>query len=300
MLSRFLNGWIAHGTAVESSKDSSRTADIFPGLRDSATEIIHHVLDFAEQSGFSHEQVKWTMEYDSGPLKISHLIALHDWLVETELMIGGIQRKPDPAAKKAAQSATPSVKISHEGKQITMTPAMLIEARTDPSSYPGCVEAGMDTVSAVLTNRNNRQKCISCDALRGKALDERVIPPKADHPFLADCKCSLRGAALELWMIKMTAQYKDIPQRIDDDITNRRLSLNPDILKLIAGGIQAASGHDVDTLLQPEHKRLEHTIHWALQRLHAIASEDGSMFADSFHFLSNKLTETLKSIATED
>ncbi|KAJ7629322.1 hypothetical protein B0H17DRAFT_1218241 [Mycena rosella] len=177
---------------------------------------------------------------------------------------------------------------------------MLIGARTDPSSYPGCVEVGMDTVSAVLTNRNNHQKCISCDTLRGKALDERVIPPKADHLFLAGCKCPLCGAALELWMIKMTSQYKDIPQRINDDVTNRRLSLNPDVLKLIAGGIQAASGHDVGTLLQPEHKRVEHTIHWALQHLHAIASEDGSMFADSCHRLSNKLTKTLKSIAVED
>lgn len=97
----------------------------------------------------------------------------------------------------------------------------------------------------------------------------------------------------------MTAHDKDIPRR-GDGTENRRLALNPDILKVIAGSIEAVSGHKIDSLLQPERERLEHTIYWALKRLHSMASEDESEYADSFPLLAQKLNETMAAIRDEE
>lgn len=54
------------------------------------------------------------------------------------------------AAKATKASA---IKIYEGNKLITMTPSMLIDARTHAGHYCGVVEAGMDTVHAVLKNR---------------------------------------------------------------------------------------------------------------------------------------------------
>ncbi|KAJ6533641.1 hypothetical protein B0H19DRAFT_1081056 [Mycena capillaripes] len=298
MMSSFLIHWLKNGAAVESA-DPSSTADTFPGLRDAASEIIDHISYVIEKNGLNEEELNWKLDAN-GPLNTSHLVALQIWLVSCDLMVGNLQMKPPPAIKKVRRDDTP-VEIINDGELITMTPGMLIEARLDPVAYPGCVEAGLETVKAVFKNRAGRYKCITCDssAPRGRGLEGRVIPPKADHPYLADCRCPLRGAALELWMIKMTGNNDNIPQRGDDDVKNRRLALNPDLLKLIGGAIEAASGHEVDTLLQPEIERLEHTVHWALKRLHSIASEQESEFTTSFPLLATKLTETMVAFENE-
>ncbi|KAJ6611257.1 hypothetical protein B0H10DRAFT_1953220 [Mycena sp. CBHHK59/15] len=253
MLSRFLNGWLTHGTTIESA-DPSSTADEFLDLHDAAEETINQVLYVAAQSKFSHE--------------VSHLTALHDWLITAGLMVGNTQKKPPPAPKKVTKDNQP-VKIIHGSKLITITPAMLVEARLDPSKYPGCVESG-------------GQKCITCGSSgpHGQALTSRPVPPNEDRLYLEDCKCPLHGG--------------------DDEVANRRLALNPDILKVIASAIKAASGHDVDCLLQPEIKRLEHTIHWALKHLHSIASDEESEFAPSFNLFSKKFKETMDTIHRED
>ncbi|KAJ7102524.1 hypothetical protein B0H15DRAFT_1017643, partial [Mycena belliarum] len=199
MLVKFTTAWLTHGSAVEAA-DGTTSADTFPSLRDSAIDIIDHVLDIADQSKFSLVQLKWTMEYESGELNLEHITALRDWLVDAELMIGDLQRKP----VKKVKDKDVTVRIMHEGKWVTMTPAMLLDARMDPSKYPGCVEGGMAPVLAVLKNRNGMHKCITCGSgPRGKAIDSRPIPPTIDHPYLGDCKCPVRGAALELWMINI-------------------------------------------------------------------------------------------------
>jgi hypothetical protein len=100
-------------------------------------------------------------------------------------------------------------------------------------------------------------------------------------------------------MIKMTADKEGIPQ-CSDDVANRRLALNPDILQVIAGAMEAVSGHDVDTLLQPEMERLVYTALWALQRLHSIARSFNSDYAPSFVQLSQKLKKTMKAFIEED
>ncbi|KAJ7931839.1 hypothetical protein B0H13DRAFT_1857495 [Mycena leptocephala] len=265
MLANFVNKWLENATEVEAT-EGTRTADRFLDLRDSAVEIIERVAEVAEQYGFSDEQLQWEIQYDGGAVNISHLTSLHDWLVATGLMIGNIQMKP--AVKKAGQSAH-TVKIIDDGKTVTMTPARLTQARTNPSAFPGCVEAGLETIVEVLKNRNGNSKCFSCNVsgVRGQALTNRPDPPLADHPFLDGCKCPLNSAALELWMIKQTAGLGGVPQRgavADGGTANRQLALNPDILKVIAASIEIVSGHDVNTLLSPEMDRLTHTLYWAL------------------------------------
>ncbi|KAJ7875820.1 hypothetical protein B0H13DRAFT_2347961 [Mycena leptocephala] len=225
------------------------TAEEFADLCDAATDLIDHVTEFAENARFSPHQFNWKIDYNSGPINVSHLISLHTWLVTNSLMMPSNEQKlAPPKVKKNVP-----IKIVEAGKLTTMTAAKLILARTNPTMYPGCVEAGMEAVRAVLMNRSGREKCITCDqGARGKALVSKPVPPAEDHPYLADCKCPLSGAALELWMIKMTAGIEGIPQRGDAQVANHRLALNPDILKVIAGAIELTSGHDIETLLQPK------------------------------------------------
>ncbi|KAJ6542976.1 hypothetical protein B0H19DRAFT_1076999 [Mycena capillaripes] len=298
MLSAFLFSWLQHGTAVAAA-DPTSSADKFKEARDAATDIIEHIEQFSTTSGFSHEQLQWNIKNNGGHVKVSHITGLHEWLVIAGLLVGDLQQKPPPVAKKTKQAAM-SVRIVHKGKTTTMTRTMLLEARLEAEKYPGCVEAGMEVITEVLKNRSGFEKCITCDSgPRGKSLDNRPIPAKEDHPYLAGCKCPLRGAALELWMIKMTAGLEGIPQR-GDGTKNSRLALNPDILKIIAGAIETASGLDVDQLLQPEIDRLEQTIHWALKRLETITEDYNSRYSASFHLLSLKLKETMKAFYEED
>ncbi|KAJ7842030.1 hypothetical protein B0H14DRAFT_2586585 [Mycena olivaceomarginata] len=179
-------------------------------------------------------------------------------------MVGNIQKKPAPAPQKSPKDHS-DVTITHNGKRVKMTKKMLGDALMDPSMYPGFVEGGMDIIKEVLRNRNGRFKCITCDrgGARGKAINDRPIPPKADHPYLEGCKFPLRGAALELWMIKVTAGMAGVPQSGEEDVTARRLAFNPDTLKVIAGAIEVASGHDVG-------------------RLHSMAFDDKSKYTESF------------------
>ncbi|KAJ7751357.1 hypothetical protein B0H16DRAFT_1724090 [Mycena metata] len=230
-------------------------------LYQAAIEIMDRVECTAEKAGLSHEDLKWNITYtDGGAVQVSDLIALRQWLIASGAMVDDIQPAsvPAPAAKKV--STEPTIKIWVDGKKRTMTSVMMTEARKDPKAYPGCVKAGMKTVAAVLENRSGREKGVSCDSVRGKALESRPAPHPDDGEFLAQCKCPLQGAAFELCMIKMTAEMEGIPQRGDDDMKNSRLAFNPDTLKLIAGAIQAVSGHQVETLLQPEVDRLEFTV----------------------------------------
>ncbi|KAJ6543640.1 hypothetical protein DFH09DRAFT_1322098 [Mycena vulgaris] len=297
MLARFVKGWLTSETRVQAA-DPASPADGFSDLREAAADIFDMVLEVVERSKFAYEQLGWKIDYEGGPMQISHLTALHDWLVTAELMVGNIQKKPVLPPKKVANDE-PVVKIIHDGKRVIMTRSMAIDARLTPSMYPGCVENGMTPVISVLTNRAGKEKCITCDGVRGQALTSKPAPPKKDGSYLTDCKCPVRGAALELWMIKMTADNDDIPQRAND-VTNHRLALNPDILKVIAGAIEVASGHQIETLLTPERDRLLHTIHWALARLHSIADDEDSVFANSFVLLSDKLRDTMKAIDAED
>ncbi|KAJ7899605.1 hypothetical protein B0H14DRAFT_3779620 [Mycena olivaceomarginata] len=63
---------------------------------------------------------------------------------------------------------------------------------------------------------------------------------------------------------------------------------------------EVASGHDVESLLQPEMDRLEFTIHWALGRLHSMAFDDKSKYTESFSLLSKKLKETMQNWMLEE
>ena len=56
-------------------------------------------------------------------------------------------------------------------------------------------------------------------------------------------------------------------RQAEDGKIKRENAFNPITLRFIEGGITAASGHSVESLLQPERARLEHTATWALGRL---------------------------------
>jgi hypothetical protein len=64
---------------------------------------------------------------------------------------------PTLTSKSAASASNdddaPAVEIMIGGKRQIMTPTMITTAWKDPKAYPGCVEAGMDTVAAILKNR---------------------------------------------------------------------------------------------------------------------------------------------------
>lgn len=167
MLVRFLSLWIKHGTKVEAA-DPTQLAAKFSDLCEAAADIIDHVTDIAQRSEFSVEQLKWEIKHDGGPVKFSHLISLHDWLVTTGLMVGNIQQKPAPKKGSfvpqfilkhtdiiliSVVNDRPAIKIFHDGKEVEMTAKMINDARLNPSMYPGCVEAGLDVVSEILTNR---------------------------------------------------------------------------------------------------------------------------------------------------
>ncbi|KAJ7760161.1 hypothetical protein B0H14DRAFT_2634264 [Mycena olivaceomarginata] len=266
MTTKFTKMWDHHVRAIRAAEPSSNAEEL-EGLFEAATDIMDAVGLVAAQANLSSEQLKWGVEHTAGGLvQISDVIALRDWLIASDFMPAPLATAATKKASASNDDDAPAVEIMIGGKRQIMTPTMITTARKDPKAYPGCVEAGMDTVAAILKNRAGREKCVSCEDLRGKALD-KPNPPLTDGPFLTACKCPLRGAALELWMIKVTAKMEGIPQRGADDIKNSRLALNPDTLKLIAGAIQVASGHEVDTLLRPEYERLELTVHWALKQL---------------------------------
>ncbi|KAJ7832507.1 hypothetical protein B0H13DRAFT_2370903 [Mycena leptocephala] len=273
MVSRFAFKWQGEEQAIESA-DPGSTAEEFADLCDAATDLIDHVIEVAENSRFSSHQFNWKINYNGGPIN-----------------------KPGPPKVKK----NVPIKIVEAGKLTTMTAAKLILARTNPTMYPGCVEAGMEAVCAVLMNRSGHEKCITCDqGARGKALVSKPVPPAEDHPYLADCKCPLRGAALELWMLKMTADIEGIPRRGDAQVANHRLALNPDIPKVIASAIELTSGHDIETLLQPKMDHVQFTAEWALNELHSISRRYNSEYSPSFLLLSQKLKETMKAFINED
>ncbi|KAK7029767.1 hypothetical protein R3P38DRAFT_3512666 [Favolaschia claudopus] len=286
MLSKFLAAWVDNSTAVEKAEKGNPSGRVshskFGPLCDAATDLIDHVEDLVEKQGWSKEQIRWNVSSDGKGITFSDVVSLHSWLVDIGLMTVDIQKKP-PVKDTTDIPRRKLLKIMDERKEIVLTWKVCHDARQTPSAYPGSVEAGLEVAQEVLKNRVGRYKCITCDASgqRGKGMDNRPAPPADDHPYLADCKCPLRGAALELWMIKVTAEMSGIPQRGDDDIRNARLALNPDILKVIAGAIKEASGHEVDTLLSSEYQRLLHTVNWGLENLRQMAENEHSKYEPS-------------------
>ncbi|KAK6966971.1 hypothetical protein R3P38DRAFT_3299363 [Favolaschia claudopus] len=271
LLSGFSIPWAELGATVQAAKPSHPvTAKKFASLLDGAIGLIDHVTTFLETTEFSAEQIQWNVKNTGGSLR--------------------------PAKDKGSAK----IFVYVDGKKREMTDTMMIDARNNTSMWPECVEQGMDAVTQVLKNRSGRSKCITCQsAQRGIKLENRPIPHRADHPYLEGCKCPIRGAALELWMIKVTAEITGTPQRGDDDIRKGRLALNPDILKVIAAAIKAASGHGVETLLQPEFERLIHTVIWGLDTLRVIAENEDSKYSKSFDLLLKKFNETIEVWKTE-
>ncbi|KAJ7729910.1 hypothetical protein B0H16DRAFT_1469785 [Mycena metata] len=248
IISAFTTAW--HEDEIQVQKaDPSLGAESFGNLYQAAIEIMDRVEYTAEKAGPSYEDLKWNITYtDGGAVQVSDLIALRQWLIASGAMVDDIQPASVPALAVKKVSSEPTIKIwvdmdndfgdddrSPEGPQSV--------------SWSGC------------------ERCVSCDSVRGKALESRPAPHPDDGEFLAQCKCPLQGAALELWMIKMTAEME--------------------------GAIQAVYGHQVETLLQPEVDRLEFAVHWALEELTLYAARDDSQYAASFPLLLTQFKQTM-------
>ncbi|KAJ7727070.1 hypothetical protein B0H16DRAFT_1735334 [Mycena metata] len=253
IISAFTTAWREDEIQVQKA-DPSLGAEGFGNLYQAAIEIMDRVKYTAEKAGLSYEDLKWNITYtDGGAVQVSDLIALRQWLIASGAMVDDIQPASVPALAVKKVSAEPTIKI-------------WVDMDNDFGDDDRSPE-GPQSVSW-----SGREKCVSCDSVRGKALESRPAPHPDDGEFLAQCKCPLQGAALELWMIKMTAEMEGIPQR---------------------GAIQAVYGHQVETLLQPEVDRLEFAVHWALKELTLYAARDDSQYAASFPLLLTQFKQTM-------
>ncbi|KAJ7259043.1 hypothetical protein C8J57DRAFT_1720645 [Mycena rebaudengoi] len=274
----FITAWNLHGAALISNSLDPKGPEV-GALADNAAEILDGVLDTVKDVNTAPNEIPWDIEYN-GAIYIETIVSLQKWLTKV-----GLCQAPVPDAPVASKSkgrkknaGEEKLKIMHEGKSLELNTDMRSAAREDPEMYPGIVEGGLEIVRAAFVNRSNLIKCYSCSVAgpRGQAMDRRPAPTSGE--YLRTCKCPLRGAALELWLTKITAKDPSIPQLTHDGMRSD-LYLNPNVLKFIAGGIAAASGHKVETLLQPEVSRLKHTVFWALKRLHQIALDEDSAVA---------------------
>jgi hypothetical protein len=122
-------------------------------------------------------------------------------------------------------------------------------------------------------------------------MSEKQAPPRADWPYLVDCKCPLNGAALEFWLLAVTGNDTSIPKRGQDDIQPAKLALTPELLKLVAGGIHAASGLTVLYLLKPPSVRAFKTAGWALGQLEFLAGTEEDSLGPQFRSLIDQLNK---------
>ncbi|KAJ7057620.1 hypothetical protein C8F01DRAFT_1256253 [Mycena amicta] len=304
LVRKFTKAWTKDGKLLL-RKQREDAPDGFRELAGAAYGLIHWVEKTAEAQSIDlgHEDLEWLIAPleaqedgdESGPdptqaLMCGDVLDLKSWLVSQDLM------EPDEQEIVQKGKATGPM-IFHEGKLYEMKPRDLVTARTDVGKFTGCVEAGVDVALAVLTNRRGRQKCITCEwkGERGTAINDRPPPPAIDHPFMDVCKCPIKGALVELFMLKTTASLPNIAQRVKPDVdsTNKRLAFTPETLKIVTATIERVSGLGVDELMQPELQRLKATVTWALTQLHQLSSISQSQFADSFPLLLQKFDETV-------
>jgi hypothetical protein len=122
-------------------------------------------------------------------------------------------------------------------------------------------------------------------------MSEKPAPPRADWPYLAECKCPLNGAALEFWLLAVTGDDTSIPKRGRDDVQHAKLAFTPELLKLVAGGIHAASGLTVPYLLKPPTARAFKTAGWALAQLEFLAGTEEDSLGPQFRSLIDQLNK---------
>ncbi|KAF4581802.1 hypothetical protein EYR40_002820 [Pleurotus pulmonarius] len=153
-------------------------------------------------------------------------------------------------------------------KHIPLSKTMAIQARNKPEDYPGVVEQGLE-----LAEFNNEGRCISCSnrdiskevkALKASAA---ALATSRDHIPRLSCGCLLDLASLELWMVKITAELEDIPQRGASNTKSASFNFSEENLKMIAGVIQSLTGLGLPDLLAPKEQRLAHTAAYSLREL---------------------------------
>ncbi|KAJ7050594.1 hypothetical protein C8F01DRAFT_1377497 [Mycena amicta] len=289
---------------------TSQSANILQidALYDSAEEIIEQVEDKAREFKIALDTLQWPVKPDAltRDLTVGEITGLQNWLVGKGVWPASVIEYRAPVK----DISRPKIRVA--GKLKSLSKKDLITARLDASYLPEVVENGLELVKQVFINRDNKQKCVSCESLRGHALAARLAPTDGSK-FLDDCKCPVSTAALELWMIKATASNGDVLKRFtseqieaagEDDETKKArsaaeaaLKFNTSNLKMVGAAIKAASGLSVEDLLQPKALRQSETAVWALESLSKLAGE--STYAASFDQLAKILSATMVHWETE-
>ncbi|KAF7426664.1 hypothetical protein PC9H_009033 [Pleurotus ostreatus] len=188
-------------------------------------------------------------------------------------MISGNARSEAPAGK-VHQSRTNSNEKTYEiydyikQKCIPLSKTMAIQARNKPEDYPGVVEQGLE-----LAEFNNEGRCISCSnrdiskEVKALKVSAATLATSRDHIPRLSCGCLLDLASLELWMVKITAELEEIPQRGASNTKSASFNFSEENLKMIAGVIQSLTGLGLPDLLAPKEQRLARTAAYSLREL---------------------------------
>ncbi|KAF8325726.1 hypothetical protein F5887DRAFT_925896 [Amanita rubescens] len=253
--------WLPKRKEFESSSYTS-SAESYRPLTNASRALQSSVLKICREEGIDPAIIGWPLMPSGEPASLDELRKIQSWLLDN-----GLINEPEiEVVEKVATSKIPNIVIFdyEQRKGIRISKQMLKEARDDPEKWPGCVEVGMGIIHPLFLNHFGLEKCLSCkDGPRGKKKGK-----KDDPEYLTGCGCPVRTAALELWLTKVNAQNPAIPMReAEDGKIKRENAFNPTTLEFIEGGILAASGHTVDSLLQSEIGRLEHTANWAMDRM---------------------------------
>lgn len=105
MTTKFTKMWDHHARAIQAAEPSSNAEEL-EGLFEAATDIMDAVGEVAAQANISSEQLKWGVEHTAGgPVQISDVIALRDWLIVSDFM-------PAPLATAATKKGVNSSRLS--------------------------------------------------------------------------------------------------------------------------------------------------------------------------------------------
>ena len=136
------------------------------------------------------------------------------------------------------------------------------------------------------------------DLCRGGCRKE-IVNKGSGH--LSACGCLVDLALLEVWMVKVTANDDNVPRRDNCDKKGEKgdMSSTQPLLKLVQTSLKLTSGLTPSTMLQNENDCLQHTVQWALGRLHdriTVHDPEGSKKIADFHtiffnIMSNVVTD---------
>ncbi|KAF7327171.1 hypothetical protein MKEN_00294200 [Mycena kentingensis (nom. inval.)] len=314
LITSFGNAWGKESQILFQAQPDS-PADAAKELNSVAIAISDHIVDQAHELGLMLIDMRWPVKHrkeEGDPLTCRDIVLLRGWLIDHGAMMQTtVVYVEHPAGENATSdfwpminlpatadtsSAGPKVRIN--GRTVQLKSHDVIAARTKSAAFPEVVQGGLELVKTILTNRSHKTKCVTHEELRGTGKSKFPTPPGED--YLEDCHCPTWTAALELWLIKVTARNDNVPRRENVDHSEwRRLGLTSENLRLVGAGIEEVSGLDIHGLLQPRALRLVKTALWAVAELQELAEKHEAEQADKLDNLHDDLKEALEAWGKE-